>query len=259
MSNFKTSVARVTFALVVISITSPSALAQDFAKKAEVLFDQGNYSDAEKIYSDAAAQGAANGHLYYNLGITAYRQAKIGEAMAGFLAARSYLPRDPDVAANLKFMEGRIKDKLDSRVASHEAGPFAFWFRMARSFTAKELAYSTVFCLLLWALLTNLGLLWSKARWLLPTAWYALVVPCFPAALFITNASMGHQWGAVIEKNHSGAKIYSGPSKRESVLFELHEGAPVLVRGPKREGFWPIELSDGKKGWIAAENMRVWI
>jgi hypothetical protein len=130
---------------------------------------------------------------------------------------------------------------------------------MARTFTAKELAYSTVFCLLLWAVVTNLGLLWLKARWLLPTAWYALVVPCLPAGLFITNASMGHQWGAVTEKNPSGAKIYSGPSKRESVLFELHEGAPVLVRGPKREGFWPIELSDGKKGWISAEEMKVWI
>ncbi len=259
MSYLSSCIARVAFTCVAISFTASGAKAQDFAKKAEALFDQGNYSEVEKIYGDAAAQGTANGHLFYNLGITAYRQSKIGEAMAGFLAARSYLPRDPDVAANLKFVEGRIKDKLDTRLTSDETGPFAFWFRLARSFTAKELAYTTVILLLVWAIVTNLALLWHKVRWLLPTAWYALVIPCVPAALFLTHGATGNQWGAVTDTSAAGAKIYSGPSKRESVLFELHEGAPLLVRGPKREGFWPIELSDGKKGWISAENMRVWL
>lgn len=242
----------------VVTLTAPLARGQDFAKKAESFFDQGNYSEAERTYSEAATQGMVNGHLYYNLGIAAYRQSKLGEAMAGFLAARHYLPRDPDVTANLKFVEGRIKDKLDSRLVSQETGPLAFWYRMARSFTAKELSYATVFLLLLWAVATNLGLLWSRASWLLPAAWYALILPAVPAALLVTHASASNPWGAVTEKNATGTKIYSGPSKRESILFELHEGAPFLLRGDRREGFWPIELSDGKKGWISADHVRVW-
>lgn len=235
------------------------ASGQDFAQKAATAFDQGQYDEAAKIYAAAAAQGTVNGHLYYNLGIAAYRQSQVGEAMAAFLAARRYLPRDPDVAANLRFVESRIKDRLDSRLAAQETGPFGFWYRLAPALSVKELAYATTALLTLWALVVSLGLLWPRARALLPAAWYALLLPAVPAALLLTAATMGSQWGAVIDTSGAGAKVHSGPSIRESVLFELHEGAPVLVRGPLREGFWPVELSDGKKGWISSDKMRVWL
>ena len=238
---------------------SYSGFSQDFSVKAAAAFDQGRFDEAEKIYADAASQGSVNGHLFYNLGIAAYRQSKLGEAMAGFLAARHYLPRDPDVAANLKFVEGRIKDRLDSTRASESSSPFHFWYKLSQTFTTRELASATVILLVLWSSIVTTALLWRRAKCLLPAAWYALIVPTLSATLLMSNLNTGGSWGAIIDTSTAGAKVYSGPSRRESVLFELHEGAPVMVRGAKREEFWPIELSDGRKGWISAGHMRIWL
>jgi hypothetical protein len=238
---------------------SSSGLSQDFGAKAAAAFDQGRFDEAEKIYVDAASQGTVNGHLFYNLGIAAYRQSKLGEAMAGFLAARHYLPRDPDVAANLKFVEGRIKDRLDSTRVSESNSPFKFWYKISQTFTTRELATATTTLLVLWSSIVTMALLWRRAKSLLPTVWYALIIPAISAALLLSKLNTVGNWGAITDKGSAGAKVYSGPSTRESVLFELHEGAPVMVRGAKREDFWPIELSDGRKGWIATGQMQIWL
>ena len=45
--------------------------------------------------------------------------------------------------------------------------------------------------------------------------------------------------------------VYSGPSADDTTLFMLHEGAPFVVEQEISDHL-QIKLSNGKKGWIAA-------
>jgi hypothetical protein len=243
-------------------MTSASALAQPEAPspadqqalltKATQALDQGDYGTATTAYESAVNSGLINGHLFYNLGIATFRAGHVGDAVAAFLAARRYLPRDPDVAANLRFVLANIHDKLDPELPKGAAGRLSF---LLERVTARELAVATAvaFCLCGIAL-TLAALLPSLARARLPL-FGALVIPVALAATLAMKTQTDEAWGAVRSQT---AKVYSGPGVRNTVIFELQEGAPVLATDLASGGFTRIELSDGKKGWIPDSDVRVY-
>ena len=68
------------------------------------------------------------------------------------------------------------------------------------------------------------------------------------------SLSQEQKWGAVAA---SVVKVTSGPGQNNAVVFELKEGAPFVAQ--KSENSWyQIELSDGKKGWLAASDAVVY-
>ena len=108
------------------------------AEAAGHAFDQGEYGEAVRLYEEMVGTGTVNGHLYYNLANAYFRSAKTGQAAAALLAARQYLPRDPDVRANLKHVMSKINDKLEPSIPDETWRSVTFWLDMA---TAKELAH----------------------------------------------------------------------------------------------------------------------
>src|SRR5690606_34832530 len=57
-------------------------------------------------------------------------------------------------------------------------------------------------------------------------------------------------WGAVVSDK---ASVYSGPNKvSHSVLFVLHEGAPLRVLDAEK-AWYRIALADGKKGRVSKD------
>src|SRR4051812_4508999 len=69
---------------------------ETYLDAASAAYDRGDYATATARYEQAVAAGDENGHLFYNLGLSYYREHRLGDAMAAFLAARRLLPRDPD-------------------------------------------------------------------------------------------------------------------------------------------------------------------
>lgn len=230
-------------------------LANDFESKliqATALFDQGKNEDAIRIYEDVLANGHINGHVYYNLGIAYYRQQRLGDAVAAFLAAKRYLPRDPDVTANLRFSLSRIQDQLGVEVPSGLSAKFVNAF--TGPFSERELALATTILVSLASL--GLALSYSAARFrsLRLVAWIGYVLPMISGLLLFLKLTYVETWGAVTA---GSAKVFSGPNTSNTVLFEIHNGAPVLATGYDGANFVRIELSDGKKGWIAAQDIRI--
>jgi orotate phosphoribosyltransferase len=65
-------------------------------------------------------------------------------------------------------------------------------------------------------------------------------------------------WGAAFSGSGDAVtKVLAGPGDGNGVLFELHEGAPVLVTDRGQSGYLKVQLSDGKSGWIAASQYKV--
>lgn len=212
-------------------------------------YDAGDYEKAVSIYSELL-KTSSNGSLLYNLGNSYYRLEKKGEAIAAYLAARTFLPRDPDLKANLNFVHNTNVDKLSLSLEKDVLRAMCFW---VDSFTQKELFYT----LLCFACLAILCFLFSFTKLSMFRS-IAFILSSFTvlfAFVFFTKLHYQENWGAV---RVPLSKVYSGPSAQNTLVFELHEGAPAIVESS--EGDWfRIRLSDNKMGWVFAEDLRVYV
>lgn len=223
---------------------------RDLLAKALEAQDQGRDEEAISLYQRVIQGGHINGHLFYNLGISYYRASQIGEAMAAFLAARRYLPRHPDVCANLKFVQSKIVDKLETQ---RPQGVASYLYALTDWFTKKEIAYLACYTSLFVSVLTMIGIYHKKYKMLAVYGWVSFVVPCILCLLLLVKWIGDPRWGAINAPD--GAKVYSGPGDHHTLLFTLHVGAPVFLSGQDRQNYLPIEISDGKKGWVSLSQV----
>ena len=79
---------------------------------ANELYHEKNYQGAADIFEKLIDQGATNGYLYYNLGNTYMRLGKTGSAILNYLQARSFLPRNENLDANLRYAINQTQDRL---------------------------------------------------------------------------------------------------------------------------------------------------
>ena len=186
----------------------------------------------------------------YNLGNAYYRNEQKGLAMAAYLAARNLLPRNPDIRANLSFVHKEIRDNLDIVKPKTVMTTLGFWLANT---TPKEMGYSAIF---FWCLGFLVLLLATWVPRLASARTAGIVIVSLSALLFLgfsMSAFYDEEWGAVTSTQ---ADVLSGPGVHNTVVFELHEGAPFVVKRQENE-WYQIELSDGKKGWIPLKDCRV--
>ncbi|MFK7827539.1 MAG: SH3 domain-containing protein [Oligoflexales bacterium] len=211
-------------------------------------YDQGEFYNSVKIYENLIAEGVESGHAFYNLGNAYFRLEEPGKAMAAYLAAKRLLPRDPDIKANLAYVHGQIQDKLEYEIDAGLLKVIAFW---QDSFTSKEIfeAFLLFWCiglLLLGAFVWKQDLIGLKR-----TGLGVLAVAMLIFSAFLISLNQDLVWGAVSAKN---AAVRSGPGEFNTQVFELHQGAPIMINEEENEWFL-IGLSDGKKGWIAKKHV----
>lgn len=231
-------------------VTSLGSLdsSKSLLSQAESFYDAKNYEEAAKIYEKILEEQGSSGEVLFNLGNTYFRLGKKGKAIAAYLGAKRLLPRDPDIAKNLKYAESFSKDKLTAENEKDFLSVLTAW---SKNFTWDELVFfSAVFWLIFIVLLLFsyfLGILYSfRPLFLSLTLFFALF-----SMIFYWKSASFERWGAVTTELVS---VRSGPFQSNTALFELHEGAPLLWQDSK-ENWVKIELSDGKKGWLEASDL----
>ncbi|MDA9951523.1 SH3 domain-containing protein [Oligoflexaceae bacterium] len=244
------------FLAFLVLVCSSQALAQndplsEQLAEAQVAYNQGQFETAASAYEQALSSGHRNGHIYYNLGNAYFRLGEKGKSMSAFLKARQYLPRDPDVKANLKFLTESIEDEVSTDFPTPLWSRMFFWIGKMNS---KEQFY-------VGASLQFLGLCFFAAYyWLTERVWLrwcgliVSFVSIFIIAGYVATQSVVYSVAAVDTPETSA---YSGPStKGNSIVFKLKEGAPVQVL--QRSANWDkIRLSDGKKGWVDSKDLKI--
>lgn len=215
-------------------------------EEAMAQYDKGNFQGAADGFRSLLSKNPDQGHLYYNLGNSYFRLGQKGQAMAAYLEARRLLPRDPDIKANLKFTLDSVADRLDTDLGDSISTAMAFWVGHV---TPRELAYLSAW-LVAGAGAALLFSLWPPLQWASSVAGGLVSLGIVVGFAWTISLVQQPVWGAVTAPL---AKVVSGPGQGNAVLFELKEGAPFVVR--KAEGSWyQIELSDGKKGWVASAD-----
>ena len=235
--------------LALISNYAHGTTLQEKIQAAETAFDAGEYRQALDLYQEVVASGHVNGHVYYNMGIAWYRLQNTGEAMAALLAARHYLPRDADVKFNLQHVQDKITDNLGVEMPRGFYDALSF---ITDFLTARELSFTALLAFGAALLLLSIWMFYRQIVFLLKLGILLVVIAVLSVIFLQAKAMLTEHWGAVTAERTA---VYSGPSKDNTTLFMLHEGAPFVVE-QETNNYLQIKLSDGKKGWIAANTAR---
>lgn len=232
------------------SPTVPTQHVNDVFDIANEEYKAGNLEDAVMLY-----QGLLSGSelktadIYYNLGNAYFRLNKYGKAIASYRRALRIAPRDQDILANLRYVRGMVKDKIDQPKNTEmfrEIFFFHYEFNRAESEAIFMCAYLAT------ALLATLYLFMKPRalRWLAVAA-LALALT-FGASRLVHAYRAAYPDDAVVVVNETD--IHTGPGDNYMVSFNLHDGTELEVR--KRGEDWSqIELPDGRRGW--ARNAQI--
>lgn len=214
--------------------------------QANIHYQNKQYIEAIKIYEQLIAEGNKNGHLYYNLGNAHFRLGEIGPAIHCYIKAKTLIPRDKDLDANLKSAILETIDQLEGKQANNI---FPLWLN---DFNLQEIIRALVIInLLFWTALTG----WNYFR----TGFYDLARKTLLSLLILATIASAAKYysdthniaGVILAKS---VDIKSTPESDNVTLFQLHEGAVISII-EKREDWYKIELPEDKAGWIKKESI----
>jgi tetratricopeptide (TPR) repeat protein len=213
---------------------------------AKTAYEQADYAQAIEHYRGLLATGHDGGRLHYNLGNAYLRNGELGRAIAAYLRARSRLPRDGDVGANLEFARQSARDAIAPPAPTPLVATLFFWhFALSRA----ELSWLVAALnLLLWSTL-------ALRLWRPTLAGSKGAVALFVALLLATGGSLAVRtlWPArTVVVVPQEIPAYTAPDAESTLRFKLHAGSELRLRG-RRDGWLRIALPSGEQGWIESD------
>ena len=222
-------------------------LAKETFVKANTAYEAQKYADAITLYRSLIENGYTSGSLYYNLGNAELRAGSLGRSITAYRRAEALLPRDGDLAANLKYARDSTKDDLGS-YAKPITETIFFWHK---GLGMSELALGVLMANALWWLLLVTRLYIRESEFLLWASRICLVVLIGLGSSLLIRAATPEQIAIV---QPAEVAIYSGTSHQSTVLFKLHEGSELKVVEATPD--WVrVSLPDQKQGWLPTTDV----
>ncbi|MCU0770872.1 MAG: tetratricopeptide repeat protein [Verrucomicrobia bacterium] len=208
-------------------------------EQANQLYEEGRYQEAIGQY-EALATRHSSGAVHFNLGNAYFKSGQLGEALAHYLQAERFSPRDPDVAANLRFARERVTGP------SYKPGWFA---RKAQSLTGREWAAAATAAVWLFFGLLSAGQLQRGWRPLLrPWTGVAgtLAAAVVATALWVAHFNADRPVAVVTQRE---AVMRLGPLEESQSAGTLQDGAELRILD--RKDTWVQVTADGRqRGWL---------
>jgi hypothetical protein len=175
----------------------------------------------------------------------------VGKAILNYQKALLLMPRDEDCKANLRYARGQTIDRID------DAGDVSLWHTLAFWYFGlnfRELLICFLAAHALFWIASLLRLYWDREwiKWVFALSLILSVVMGVSGILRYRDTKF-NKLGVILVKE---ALVRSGYSQQDTVLYLLHEGAEFQVNG-EENGWYKIQLRDGKKGWIKQEYIGI--
>lgn len=215
-------------------------------------YTEGDLELALERYREARELGADAADLHYNLGNTHARRGELGHAIASYLRAERRAPRDGDIRRNLAWVRQHTRDL---ELAGSGLPPvIAQLDRAAHWLSVRE--WGHVLLVLSWLVCATLAWSWQRGRLDAPLrrVLIALAVSLV-AAGSVTATRWYEEHGrptavVVVEE----AEVRSGPAETFPVVFRIHDGLTLVVRG-ERDGWSRVGLGGDWVGWVPAGTL----
>ena len=223
-------------------------------QRANGRYRDSQFDEAASGYRRILQLGLENGALYYNLGNALLKGGKNSEALWAYLKARTFLPRDADVQANLEYVQSLLQPGVNASVKPPRV---IQWLTFHQRFASCELAgWSGLW---LWVLV----LTWSLSIWrpqsrrvARPIAWLSgMFTAVFVTALVAQTVWIDAAQKAVVVRGQVEVKF--SPQTTGTIHFALPEGTIVQVIGHEF-GWVQLKRADGLSGWAPEDVLNTW-
>lgn len=233
--------------ILMLALTAPGMVHADFAdtfQQAAKAYDAGQFADAAALYDLLVSEGASSPEVFFNLGNARFKNGETGLAVLNYRRAQYFIPRDPDIRANLDYAVGK-----NGAIRWRESTTA----RLAGSLSRRE--WTNVLIIAYW-LAALLAILWmldmrrGPVYLRLLSACAVLAVVC-AAGIRHWHSLQGMPEAVVIP---DGLSAFFAPIENSTAHFSLPAGSLVRVR--EQDGSWLKIEADGKEGWIPADATR---
>jgi tetratricopeptide (TPR) repeat protein len=239
-------------ALLLTASVARADVIDDAFRRGNDAYFRGDYAGALAAYEQLDRQGVVSGELYYNLGVTYFRQDNLGRAVWSFERAVSVAPEDEDARFNLaqarKAAERRVRDRIEGA----ERDPV--WIRVVTFLTASEQTWLFLILYLTW-----FGLLFWRRRAgeasrpaLSASAALVGLAAAIAGLLLMGRVTLDRLPFGVVLPDTIAVKEGADPNYRTT--FSVHAG--LRVRLLERDQDWVrIRLSNGLEGWVRDQDV----
>ncbi len=212
-------------------------------------YEKGEYDKAAEEYGKVLAEGYESGPLYFNLGNAYFKDGKLGEAILNYKRAKRLMPRDADLNANLRFARAKVKGGQLRAKGIWKWRPLRMY---AGNLTVNELLWLSSGMYLFIVVLLFMSVVFAgKRRFLTSVAVLAAVMVLLNSAVAFRKINVERKMAVVVVPSVD-AKF--GPFETATKFFNLDEGMIVLVVA-KKDDWRKVERSDGKTGWVKANEV----
>jgi tetratricopeptide (TPR) repeat protein len=237
----------------------PVAARERFALAAAA-YEAGEYASALAGWQALVDEGWSGLELHYNLGNACWRAGQVGPAILAWERAARLAPLDRDVQKNLEIARALLPDRFEPDLR------LPLWDAVDRGLQSLPRA-GLAWAALLFAAATAA---WISLRALVPapgsaalarrrTVLHFLLAPTLLLLLLLPLQDRvldGRARGVLLADR---VEVRSAPSDGSTALFDLHEGATVVLGRRAVDGSghaWRrLELPDGRAGWVPARTL----
>lgn len=221
-------------------------------------YDEGDFYNAVGLFSKAVESNQlsngnfSEGHLLFNLGNAYYKNSESAGAIAAYLAAKRFLPRDADLNANLKIVSKTIKDDIDMKLSLNSSGEILPFLEVLTVGELKLVVASVFVVFAMVSLLVKNSELRNTGRAFLGAGILWAIV-----GLFIIGLKKDNDIAYATARTNS-LSVMSSPGKAGIELFKVNSGTPMSVlskAGPYLKTSITLKNGELKKGWVKTEDI----
>lgn len=219
----------------------------------DAAFRSGHYQKAITHYNAALKQGQS-AETYYNMGNAYFRMGDYPEAMIAYQRAARLSPSNSDIQHNIDITANKTIDRLP--VSSDVF--FVEWYKAFVCLLSIDnwavisiVAFAlSLICFLLYLFVEQIGIR--------RISFYSSVVLSLTFLCSILFAYQQH--GQLLSKDKGVviaevATVKTSPTQKSSDAFVIHEGTSVNIKDSDIKGWYQIELSDGRQGWMPSSTV----
>ncbi|MBD3216885.1 MAG: hypothetical protein GF310_01320 [candidate division Zixibacteria bacterium] len=217
----------------------------DFASGVKA-YNAGDYEQALDIFGGLEDSGYVSPELYYNLGNSYYKSGLKGMAVASYMQAGRLAPRDEDTKANLRFVQGTLRDKVED---SLQNPIWRFAKESSLYFKANELTWiAFVIYLIIIVMLIYQVFYKQKNLAFLIILFFAVFLLIISGTMLGINLQLNYytERGVITDPE---VEILAGPGAISEVRFTAHEGLTFRILD-QESGYYEGIFANKLKGWI---------